>query len=402
MSRHAMACLAVLTLLFVAPDSSLRAKSKAPIDPWVFAHSALNHFYNLEYDDAIRELKKAIELDPQNAFFYNYLATTYLFKQLYLGEYLDAGLFSATNDFLQAKRIQPDPTLIRPMLDALRRAKQISEERLRQNPNDVEANYTLGAAYAIEANYEFNLNKRYLAALQGGNKAKNYHDRAIALDPNYHDANLVRGAYEYVVGSIPPWIKWLAFLGGYHGSKENGILLLQDAMTRGRYVTTDAAVLLTVIYYREKKYAYVRQILSRLREFYPRNHLLPLQIALTYMREGTYQQAVELYEQVARGAETGQGFTGLRRDKLYYQLGVLLENNGDPTRALAYYDRIAGMDSSEGVLRAYALLREGEIYLGQKRAEKAQEMFRAAAAMPYAEPRQVALARLKALETQGR
>ncbi len=26
------------------------------VDPWVYAHAGLNHFYNLEYDEAIADL----------------------------------------------------------------------------------------------------------------------------------------------------------------------------------------------------------------------------------------------------------------------------------------------------------------------------------------------------------
>lgn len=52
------------------------------------------------------------------------------------------------------------------------------------------------------------------------------------------------------------------------------------------------------------------------------------------------------------------------------------------TRAVLDYDQITRMDTSDGLVKAYADLRKGEIYAGENRPDKAREMFQAVLQMP--------------------
>lgn len=358
------------------------------VDPWVYAYAALDHFYNLEYESSLANFRQALELAPDNPIFLNFLANAYLFQELNRTGQLDAQLYSESNPFLRSEKPRPDPKVMQTVKNLVARTKDICEQRLRQNRHDKTALYALGIAHGIEANYEFTMYKHWYAALKAGSKAKEYHARLKKLDPDYHDADLVLGIYEYAVGSIPRAVKWLAFLVGYRGSKERGIELLHAAVRQGKLVTTDAAVLLAVIYNREKKYEYVRQLLRTLNSYYSRNYLLRLEIARTYLKEGNKAAALVEYDAIAAQVEAGApGYDRVPRDRLYYQIGSLHQRQGNYEKALAAFEHITTESSANGVLAAYSYMRKAEIYLAQNRLDKAREEYKRVLAMSYPEPR---------------
>jgi len=393
--------LQLLALLLVVGILSGVSLADDGVDPWVYAHVGLDHFYNLEYEQSLANFQRALELAPENPIFLNFLANAYLFQELYRTGQLDAQLYSESNPFLRSEKPRPDPKAMQTVKNLVARTKEICQQQLRQNGQDKTALYALGIAYGIEANYEFTVYKHWYAAIKAANKAKDHHSQLKKLDPDYHDANLVLGVYEYAVGSIPAAVKWLAFLVGYRGSKVRGIELLHMAVRQGKLVTTDAAVLLAVIYNREEKYEYVRQLLHTLSIYYPRNHLLRLEIARTYLNEGNEAAALTEYGQIAAQVEANApGYDRVPRDRLYYQMGSLHQRQGDYEKALAAFDHITNGTTANGLLAAYARLRKAEIYLAQNRLDNAREEYKRVLTLAYPEPRAQAERALKVLESR--
>ena len=382
-----------LALAFLFP-AGLAA---ADVDPIVFAQAGHEHFYNVEYDEAIADFEKAVASDPQNPLFYNYLANAYLFREMRRLGLLDGNLYDASNGFLESKKAEPNPAEIQRINRLLDRVRGMCEARLKKNPRDVDALYALGVTHAIVGSMKFTIDKSWTEALRAGGRANEYHEKVLALDPNYHDAKLVIGMYQYIVGSIPRSVKWLAFLLGYHGSRTRGVVLMQEAMTKGRNTTSAAAFLLSVVYAREKKHEYSRRLLRPLSEYYPRNPLVVLEIGRSYLREGNQKKALEVYVQVARDMEAGKpGYHKLPRERLWYQIGVLYQRQGQFPEALEAYGRVAEQ-SSDGLLKAYTGLRRGEIYIAQNRLEHARAEYQRVAGMPYEEARRQAEVRLRSL-----
>lgn len=369
------------------------------LDPWAFYYASQDHFFNIEYDLALQDIQKAIELDPDNAFFYNSLANTYLFRELFRTGQLEGNLYDASNSFLAEKKVDPDPDQIAKVRQALEKTRQICDARLKKDPRDVDALYNLGVSYATEGNYKFTIEKSWFDALRAGSKANELHEKVLKLDPKYHDAELVLGVYQYVVGSIPSSVKWFAFLFGYHGDKTKGIRDIQDAMTKGKLVTSAAAFLLSVVYTRERRHEYTRQLLHSLEGYYPRNPLIPLEIARSYSREGRNQKALEQYAKVAEEMEAGRpGFDKLPRDRVWYQVGVLYQKQGQLDKALQAFARVTEKKDGDGLLKAHSGLRRGEIFLAQNRTDQARAEFERVAGLPYEDPRRQAQERLRTLK----
>lgn len=368
------------------------------VEPWTHAYAGLQHFYSVEYPQAIAQIEQAIEGDPDNPIFYNFLANAYLFQELYRLGLLEGNLYDASNSFFKEQKREPDAARMAKVKQAIATTRRICEARLAKNPRDIEALYALGTSYGIEGNYRFTIERSWWDALRAGTKANEYHEKVLKLDPNYHDAKLVPGVYQYVVGSIPRGVKWLAFLFGYHGTKEHGIELLQEAMTHGKLTTSDAAFLLSVIYSREWRFDYARQLLEPLTRFYPRNPLVRLEIGRTYLREGKVAKALENHVAVAQDMEAGRpGYDKIPRDRLWYQIGTLYQQQSRWSEALDAYARITDRGDSDGLVRAYSGLRRGEIFLAQNRPDLAREEYQRVAALPYEEPRRKAQERLQAL-----
>jgi hypothetical protein len=59
--------------------------------------------------------------------------------------------------------------------------------------------------------------------------------RVLQLDPDYVDAKLVVGVYEYVVGALPLPFKFLIGFAGITGSKSKGLAMLTDDGRRGAF-----------------------------------------------------------------------------------------------------------------------------------------------------------------------
>ena len=368
------------------------------VDPWVYAYKGLDHFYNLEYKESQAALEKALESDPDNPILRNFLTNAYLFEELYRLRQLEGNLYSASNTFLKEKP-RPDPERMQLIRRRVAEVKQICEARLAKNPRDAEALYALGLAYGIEANYTFTLDKKFLDALRLGSKANELHERLLKLDPNYHDARLIPGLYQYAVGSIPRSVKWLAFLFGYRGSKEEGLRLLQEAMVKGKWVTSDAAILLAVIYTRENQHAYARKLLTSISEYFPRNPLFFMEVGRSFEREGKHQDALGIYLEAARRLDANApGYDKVPRERLYYEIGSLHQRLGQYDNALAAFAQVIERADSDGLLKAYSGLRRGEIFQAQRRRELALAEYERVAALPYEGPRREAELRLRAMQ----
>ena len=395
-SRHLSAWLSLLlgVTLVLGPAGA----AAETVDPWVYYYAGQDHFYNVEYDLALQDFRDALAGDPDNPFFYNSLANTYLFQELYRLGQLEGNLYDASNSFLKEKKPEPDSAQMAKVKEALARVRSICEARLRKNPRDVDALYNLGISYSTEGNYKFTIEKSWFDALRAGSKANEFHRKVLAIDPNYHDAKLVPGVYDYVVGSIPGSVKWLAFLFGYSGSKYRGIRLMQETITKGKLLTSASAFLLAVVYTREKRHDYARTLFSSLQDYYPRNPLLPLEIARSYTREGKQKEALEQYVKVARDMEAGRpGYDKLPRERLWYQIGVLYQQRGEWSQALNAFAMITDRNDSDGLLKAHSGLRRGEIFLAQNRPDQARAEYQRVADLPYEETRLEARQRLRTL-----
>ena len=116
--------------------------------------------------------------------------------------------------------------------------------------------------------------KRQFGSLTYVKQAQHYAVRLLAIDPEYADAYLTTGVSEYVLGSVPFFVKWFVKLEQTKGSKELAKKNLLIVAKGGRYFGPFARILLAVVALREKRTLDARVWLEGLVREFPQNALL--------------------------------------------------------------------------------------------------------------------------------
>lgn len=370
------------------------------------AHQALDYFYSMELDEAAAAYQKLLAADPENVDYWTGLAHVNLFQQL-----RRAGRFER-DAFPAASAVAPlapayDPVAAKSMWDALGHARAICEKRIAANPRDLDANYFLGVSYAIESSYQVNVARKYFDALSPATRAKEFHQRVLQIDPGNHDVNLVIGAYEYGIGSIPFAFRWVARVAGHDGTKQRGIALIRDALLHGKRGPAAPLLMLAYIHNREKQFDYSRQMLDQLGRFYPRNSFYELQAASSFRKEGDLRSAAEIYLRVEKKAEQGApGFTNVDLPRLRFQVASVYESMRQRDLALSYYRRILPWENTQRergaretpqALQAHAYLRMANLRRELGHRDAAREFYQKALEYPMPEVQKLARNALKKL-----
>ncbi|HUJ21187.1 MAG TPA: tetratricopeptide repeat protein [Bryobacteraceae bacterium] len=342
----------------------------------------LNHFYNLEYDEALTEFEAAEGQDSQAIGPHNHVAETLLYREMYRNGALDTELVSGNNPFLRRDKLNPSPATEKRFDDEIQRAMDLSNARLTRNPNDTGALYGRGAAYGLRANYEFLVRKAWHDALRDATAARKDHNRITELEPSNYDARLVQGLHDYVVGSLPWTWRMLGFLIGFHGDKDRGIHTVEEVSHKGTYNRTDAEMLLCALYRRENEPRKALPLLEDLLRRFPRNNLLLFEQAQMYSSVGDGTKAVAAIERIAAMKKSGlSGYANVPWEKIYFQLGNIQFWYNDLDHALENLRKVTAsgneVDLNTGVL---AWMRVGQIYDMTNRRPEAVEAYRRAIA----------------------
>ncbi len=342
----------------------------------------LNAFYNLDYDQALADFRQAEQQDPQAIGPHNHIAQTLLFREMYRDGALETELITGNNPFLRRTKLNPSPDIVKNFNDEIRKAIELANARLSRNPNDTGALYGRGAAYALRANYEFLVEKAWRDALRDATLARKDHNRISEIDPSNYDARLIQGLHDYVVGSLPWTWRFLGFLVGFHGDKDQGLRTIEEVSRKGTRNKIDAEMLLCALYRREERPRQAIPLLEDLLRRFPHNNLLLFEEAQMYSSLGDKDKAIAAIERVAAGKQSGlPGFAAVPWEKIYFQLGNIQFWYNDLDRALDNLKKVTSsrneVDLNTGVL---AWMRMGQIYDMKHRHGEAIEAYKHAIA----------------------
>ena len=166
--------------------------------------------YNLDYEGARRHFQKMNDLVPDHPAGAQSMAASLWMEQLNKSWELKATLYSDKVDNKTDSKAKLEQKDIDEFRKWTRRAKQLSEARLKRNARDVEALYLLGAAEGLEAAYAAGIERKYMPALRTGSNAVSRHKKVLELSPEFYDAELTIGLQNYVIGSLSLPLKMLA------------------------------------------------------------------------------------------------------------------------------------------------------------------------------------------------
>ncbi|HVL67255.1 MAG TPA: tetratricopeptide repeat protein [Vicinamibacterales bacterium] len=191
-------------------------------------------------------------------------------------------------------RIQLDPEsrALDPEFSATAdRAIAATEAWAERAPDDAEAWFYMGGAYAARVQWRV-LRGEKLAAARDGKRILQALERAIELDPALDDAYFGMGMYKYYADVAPAAAKMLRFLLLLPGGdRKEGLEQMLRARARGRLLQGEADYQLSIIYlWYERDTARAIELLRSLHREYPGNPLFLAQIAEiqdTYLHDTT-------------------------------------------------------------------------------------------------------------------
>jgi len=147
-------------------------------------------------------------------------------------------------------------------------------------PDDPEAWFYKGGAYAARVQWRVLRNEK-LSAARDGKSIKLSLERAIELDPALEDAYFGVGMYKYYADVAPAAAKFLRFLLLLPGGdRREGLEQMLRARSRGKLLQGEADYQLHVIYlWYERQTPRALELLQSLHDRYPANPLFVAQIA---------------------------------------------------------------------------------------------------------------------------
>lgn len=159
--------------------------------------SGFEHYYSLEYDQAVKDFQKALELSPDDPRAYNHLLEALLFRELYRHDALDTSLY-LQEGFLNSKQITLEPAVRQQIKELTDKANSLSEKRLNSNPQDIQALYARGVTRGLRSTYMALVEHSWFSALRNALGSRSDHEAVLTLQPSFTDAKTVVGIHNYV------------------------------------------------------------------------------------------------------------------------------------------------------------------------------------------------------------
>jgi tetratricopeptide (TPR) repeat protein len=321
----------------------------------------IDHVYNMEFAKAREIFEQMTRRSPDDPTGYAYLAYGVWVEALNARQELTVERYTASHFFSQRQQIlDVDPAVEARFRELTRLAVEKGRQRLQQNPGDETAAWALGLTHQNEATYEAS-KRNWWDAFLAGRKTLRYHRELMRRHPDLYDGLLAVGVYHYVAGSMSWHTKFVAFFVGFSGDKETGKRELEKAAQNSVLAANDARVVLALIYSLEKDYARAYAHLERMRDRYPGNYLLRLEMAGQAMKAERFDTAREMYQDLLnRKRRNDPALAPLETALLYGRLGVLARERGDHSEAAQHLERAITQAGPATPTRTIALLELGK------------------------------------------
>jgi len=360
---------AMLGLLTIS--ASGKADTRVHTNPMNFdpqVREAYHYFYLLDYPAAVQRFERIHKEHPGDPHATTMLLEAVVFQELYRQDLLDT-TFYANDGFLTGKHATDEDPKKRDEIFALAdEAVREADWRIDRNSRDVDALFARGWARSLRCTYVAMVERGFGAGFRLAGKAKDDCAKVLQIDPDYVDAKLVVGVYEYVVGALPFPFKILIGFAGITGSKSKGMELLRDDSERGVATNVDARTVIALFLRREGKYRDAIQVVLKLKEQYPRDFLFCLEEANLRKDAGEGMKAADVYRTIITDSAKPGYFAEARLELAYFGLGDALRGQRHYAEAAQAYEQAASAKSVGTELKVRTLVDAGECHdlLGER------------------------------------
>lgn len=377
----ALARVVLLCLIpWLIPAAAFAAGQMADTDPLnrtPEVREAFQHFYSMDYDNALDRFDRIHREHPNDPMATDYLLNATLFRELNRLDLLDT-TFYANDGFLTGKHTVVEDAQVRDRIRSL--ADEVNDEanvELKANPNNADALFARGWSKAFVAIYDSLVERSFVAGLRSAMSARGDCDKVLQMDPRYVDAELVVGVYQYVVGSLPFAFKMLVGVVGIRGSKGAGMALLRDAGDHGVVTRVEAKTSMMLFLRREAKYPPAIEIAKQMAEEYPHDYLFSLEEANLEKDAGDGMTAAHTYQQLIERAQHSGYYPNAHMELAYFGLGDTLRGQKDYPAAVEAYRQGALQATTNPELKRRCLLEAGKTYDLMDEHAQAMEQYQA-------------------------
>ena len=327
-------------------------------DPLV--KDAFSRFYLLDFPGAIERLEQFHAAHPGDPQATTFLLDAMVFQELYRLDLLDT-TFYANDGFLTGRHAVEEDLQMRDRIFAMAdEAVREADARVSKNPNDTDALFARGWARSLKCTYIAMVERGFGAGFRLATKARDDEMHVLQLDPDYADAKLVTGVYEYVVGALPFPFKIVIGFAGITGSKTKGMEMLHDAASRAVLTSIDARTVIALFLRREAKYNEAIEVVRSLKNDYPRDYLFCLEEANLRKDAGEGMKAVDAYREVLANAAKPGYFVSPRLQLAYFGLGDALRGQRLYADAAQSYEQAAAAPNVGPELKIRSLVAAGQ------------------------------------------
>jgi hypothetical protein len=235
---------------------------------------AYTRLYNFDFPGAHQVLDSYIANAPQDPLGPSTRAAAYLFYELDRLKILQGEFLTDDKKISGDEKLTPDPKVRARFFETVNLAQKLAESRLQKQPGDPNSLFSFCITEGLKTDYTAFVEKRQLRSLSSARKAQNYAVELLQRDPTFVDAKLTTGVTEYLVGSLPFFVRWFVKFDQTQGSKEQAVRNLEMVAQNGRYLGPFARILLSIIHLREKRVPQSVNLLEGLVRDYPGNPLL--------------------------------------------------------------------------------------------------------------------------------
>ena len=268
----------------------------------------------------------------------------------------------------------------------LSESQRLCRNILDGQPTHPDARYFLGTSLGVLGSFAFTIDREKIQALRYGKKAYSYHRDLMEENPDFYDSYLSVGFYEYIVGNLPWYIKWLAAIAGYSGSAKRGFEYLELAAEKAHYVADDSRVLLMVLNVREKRHDRALSIARTLHRKYPRSFLLHLNRAQLLERMGRLDDAVREYQIIMGKAEAETpNYDRIPLPIFRYRMGQKFLDLGYPGEGLEQLRKAVSDRRVPVREKALAHLRAGQTLHSLGKSKEAIDQYKEVLKLPNAD-----------------
>jgi tetratricopeptide (TPR) repeat protein len=289
MRRLLVAVAAVFGLVTTSPAQVVR-ETQLPKSVSETITAAFQAAYNLDHEESVVLARRAVQMAPDEPASHRTLAAMLWVQLLYKRGTVSIDHFLGGFSRSDLPMPKPPADVDAEFKREIDTSIALAEARLTKAPEEVQANFDVGAAHGLKASYTASIEGKVTSAFSAAKRAFDQQEKVLERDPARTDAGLVVGVYRYLVATLKWPTRFVAYVAGFGGDKDKAIELLEAAAAHPA-TRVDARTALMLIFSREGRHADVERLARELRPLAPRNRLLFLEEGAAAIRAGNAKGA---------------------------------------------------------------------------------------------------------------